>query len=206
MPKFIAEAHIANALVGLLHAIPTTPLYDRLKQEGRLNDDDASDRYGTNVVPLRMSREELRDGFVGVMRTIYAVDAYFERLDALFIDGNFAFAVHELPYWRHHRFAWATRALGNYAKFSVVAWRLLRGVRDAALRSKYRRQLGRIVRARWSEPHILFVYAIKVAMHYHYAAIAMALAKMDAKSGVMPDAARSFSRVRRPSPAEAAVS
>jgi Domain of unknown function (DUF4070) len=72
MPKFIAEARIANALVGLLHAIPTTPLYDRLKQAGRLNDDDASDRYGTNVVPLRMSREELRDGFVGVMKAIYA--------------------------------------------------------------------------------------------------------------------------------------
>ena len=57
MPKFIAEARIANVLVGLLHAIPTTPLYDRLRQAGRLNDDDASDRYGTNVVPLRMSRE-----------------------------------------------------------------------------------------------------------------------------------------------------
>ncbi|MGB6767209.1 MAG: DUF4070 domain-containing protein, partial [Methyloceanibacter sp.] len=91
MPKFIAEARIANALVGLLHAIPTTPLYDRLRQAGRLNDDDASDRYGTNVVPLRMSREELRDGFVGVTQAIYVADAYFERLDALFIDGKFAF-------------------------------------------------------------------------------------------------------------------
>ena len=88
MPKFIAEARIANVLVGLLHAIPTTPLYDRLRQAGRLNDDDASDRYGTNVVPLRMSREELRDGFVGVTQAIYVADAYFERLDALFIDGS----------------------------------------------------------------------------------------------------------------------
>ena len=34
MPKFIAEARIANVLVGLLHAIPTTPLYDRLRQQG----------------------------------------------------------------------------------------------------------------------------------------------------------------------------
>jgi len=48
---------IANALGRLLPAIPATPLYDRLRQAGRLNDDDASDRYGTNVVPLRMSRE-----------------------------------------------------------------------------------------------------------------------------------------------------
>ena len=55
MPKFLAEAHIAAALISMLHAIPTTPLYDRLKQEGRLHDDDASDKYGTNVIPLGMS-------------------------------------------------------------------------------------------------------------------------------------------------------
>jgi radical SAM superfamily enzyme YgiQ (UPF0313 family) len=47
----------AFARAGLTHAIPATPLYDRLRQAGRPNDDDASDRYGTNVVPLRMSRE-----------------------------------------------------------------------------------------------------------------------------------------------------
>jgi soluble lytic murein transglycosylase-like protein len=106
----------------------------------------------------------------------------------------------------HHRLAWATRALGSYLKFSVVAWRLFRDVDSAALKHKYRRQLVRIVRARGFEPHILLVYAIKIAMHYHYAAIASALAKVDAESGVMPDAAPSFSRVRRPVPAEAAAS
>jgi radical SAM superfamily enzyme YgiQ (UPF0313 family) len=45
MPKFLAEARISAALISMLHAIPTTPLYDRLKHEGRLNDDDASDKY-----------------------------------------------------------------------------------------------------------------------------------------------------------------
>jgi hypothetical protein len=57
MPNFLAEARISAALIGMLHAIPTTPLYDRLKQAGRLNDDEASERYGTNVIPLGMSRE-----------------------------------------------------------------------------------------------------------------------------------------------------
>ena len=204
MPKFIAESRIANTLVGLLHAIPTTPLHDRLDQAGRLNDDDASDRYGTNVVPLLMSREELRDGFVRVMREIYAAEAYFDRLDALFIDGNFKFAVHELPYWRQRPWAKFARAVDNYLKFGVVACRLLRGVKDEALRSRYRRQIARILRVRWREPHILFIYTVKVAMHYHYAAITSALSKVDVESGVMPDAARSFSRVRRPSPAKAA--
>ena len=75
MPKFLAETRISAAIISMLHAIPTTPLYDRLKHEKRLNDDDASDIYGTNVIPLGMSREELRDGFVQVMQTCYSADA-----------------------------------------------------------------------------------------------------------------------------------
>ena len=61
MPRFLAETRISAALIGMLHAIPTTPLYDRLKKEGRLSDDEVSDKIGTNVIPLGMSRDELRD-------------------------------------------------------------------------------------------------------------------------------------------------
>jgi hypothetical protein len=50
---------------------------------------------------------------------------------------------------------------------------------------------------RWREPHILFVYALKVATHYHYAAITRALAQVEDGRGVLPDAGRSFSRVKR---------
>jgi radical SAM superfamily enzyme YgiQ (UPF0313 family) len=196
MPKFIADARIANAMINLLHAIPTTPLYDRLKQAGRLNDDESSDRFGTNVVPLGMSREELRDGFLALMQTCYTADAYFQRLDAQFIDGNFKFTMHELPYWSRHRGAWAKRSFLNYVRYAVVSARLLGHVSDEELRSRYRRQLWRVLRARWREPHILFVYALKTATHYHYAAIAQALAEAD-PVGDMPDAGRSFSRVKR---------
>jgi len=206
MPQFINDARIANALIGLLHAIPTTPLYERLKQAGRLNNDEASDRYGTNVVPLRMSREELRDGFVSVMQKTYTAEAYFDRLDVLFVDGRFAFALHQLPYWRSHRWARAKLAFGNYAKFSGLAWRLLRGVKDEALRSRYRQQLFRILRARGLEPHILFVYAIKVALHYHYAAITQALAQVGEERGAVPDAVRSFSRLTQPKKPQALAS
>jgi hypothetical protein len=60
MPQFLAETRISAALIGMLHAIPTTPLYERLKEAGRLNDDDAANRYGTNVIPLGISPEDLR--------------------------------------------------------------------------------------------------------------------------------------------------
>ncbi len=61
-----------------------------------------------------------------------------------------------------------------------------------------------MLRERWREPHILFIYAIKVAMHYHYSALAHALAQVDVKTGAMPDAGRSFSRAKRPAEAAAA--
>jgi radical SAM superfamily enzyme YgiQ (UPF0313 family) len=194
MPKFLDDAHIGNALVGMLYAIPTTPLYDRLKAVGRLNDSEDSALFGTNVVPLGMQREELRQGFSQVMRSLYAPDAYFKRIDALFLDSGFKFAVHQLPYWRTHRWAWMKRLAGNYVKFLVLSARLLRRTEDEGLRARYRAQLKRIVRTRLSEPHILFIYAIKIAMHYHYASIVAALGRADDKIRALPDGLRSFSR------------
>jgi radical SAM superfamily enzyme YgiQ (UPF0313 family) len=197
MPRFLVEARISAALISMLHAIPTTPLYDRLMQEGRLNNDDASDRFGTNVIPLRMSREELRDGFIRVTQTCYSADAFFERLDAQFIDMDFKFVVHQLPYWASRRGAWLKRCFLNYCRFLVVASRLLRLVADESLRSRYRHQLLRVLHARWREPHILFIYALKIATHYHYAAITRALVQVEGKREVLPNAGRSFSRVKR---------
>jgi radical SAM superfamily enzyme YgiQ (UPF0313 family) len=196
MPKFLAEARISAALIGMLHAIPTTPLHDRLRAEGRLNDDEAREKYGTNVIPLGMSREELRDGFIRVMQTCYSADHYFQRLDAQFLDENFKFTLHELPYWSSHRWAWLKRCFFNYVKFAAVASRLLR-LQDDVLRSRYRQQLLAILRARWREPHILFIYALKVSFHYHFAAVARALDKVRETSSAMPSAGRSFSRVKR---------
>jgi radical SAM superfamily enzyme YgiQ (UPF0313 family) len=193
--RFLADARIANALIGLLHAIPTTPLYDRLKKEGRLNNDDDSAAFGTNVAPLGMSREELRKGFIQVTGQAYTADAYFERLDALFIEGHFKFAAHQLEYWRHHRWAWAKSCIENYLMFFVLASRLVSSVGDRELRTKYRSQLLRAFRARRFEPQLLVTYAVKTAMHYHYASISDALTASG--DGPLPQAVRSFSRTPR---------
>ena len=196
MPKFLADARISAALIGMLHAIPTTPLYDRLRAAGRLNDAEASEKYGTNVIPLGMSPEELRDGFIRVMQACYSADHYFQRLDAQFLDENFKFTLHGLPYWKGHRWAWLKRCFFNYVKFAAVASRLLK-IEDDTLRSRYRRQLLDVLRSRWREPHILFIYALKVSFHYHFAAVARALDKVRETSSAMPTAGRSFSRVKR---------
>lgn len=193
IPRFLQDARIGNALVGLLHAIPTTPLHARLKRKGRLNGIADSNRYGTNVIPRGMAREELRDGFAKVMQQVYGADDYFARIDALFLKERFRFAVHGLDYWRRNPRAWNKRMASNYAKFAVLSARLLTQVEDRDLRRRYRAQLRRIVTNRPFEPHILFVYAIKIAMHYHYAAITKSMQGSDD----VTNAARSFSRTHR---------
>jgi radical SAM superfamily enzyme YgiQ (UPF0313 family) len=201
--NFIDQARIANALIGQLHAIPTTPLYDRLKAEGRLNDEAASDRYGTNVVPLRMSRQALRDGFIDVMRRAYTAESYFRRLDSLFTDTDFDVALYRLPYWRRHRLARASQRFSGYVKFLLVAARLLHQVQEPGLSAIYKKQLRKALRALWRNPHMLFVYAMKTAMHYHYAAMIGGLAESKTSGQALPDAVRSFSRSKSPAPAHA---
>ncbi len=194
LPAFLAQARIAHALIGLLHAIPTTPLFERLKSEGRLNDDAGSDAFGTNVIPLGMSPAMLREGLVRTTEKSYSAGAYFERLDRLFIEGRFKFAVHQLPYWRKHRAAWIKSCIENYVMFAVLALRLVRQIDDPEIARRYRAQLLQIARTRMFEPQLLFTYAIKTAMHHHYATITNSL--VASAGGSVPESVRSFSRTK----------
>jgi radical SAM superfamily enzyme YgiQ (UPF0313 family) len=67
---FIVRSGIQVAMVGLLTALPRTPLYKRLEAEGRLLSDEAVDntRLATNVVPKGMTMEAMRAGY----QTLYA--------------------------------------------------------------------------------------------------------------------------------------
>lgn len=63
---FITNSGIQTAMVGLLTAIPKTPLYERLEKEGRLlPDTNRSDntKLSTNIIPKQMSYEELIRGY-----------------------------------------------------------------------------------------------------------------------------------------------
>jgi len=97
---FIKDARIVNSMVGMLAAIPKTPLHARLSKEGRLDSADPSP-FGTNVIPLQLSREELRDGYVGVMKDLYHADAYFDRVDSLFLHGGFGLERTRLDHLRN---------------------------------------------------------------------------------------------------------
>ncbi len=67
--EFIVESGIVVASVGLLLALPRTPLYERIERDGRLKQfEEAGHRLwnnlvGTNIVPLRMTGAEMLAGF-----------------------------------------------------------------------------------------------------------------------------------------------
>lgn len=73
--QFIQDNGITLAMVGMLQAIPRTPLYERLQREGRLVEEDPS----CNFVPRQMTRSELRDGYWGLVKRLYAPEAYLDR-------------------------------------------------------------------------------------------------------------------------------
>jgi radical SAM superfamily enzyme YgiQ (UPF0313 family) len=167
--RFVTEARIANAMVNMLVAIPRTPLYKRLDGEGRLDtsgDPAGFGPFGTNVIPRRIGREALRDGYVELMRDLYTPAAFFGRLDALYLGARLPWGQARWRYLRHHplrRFKLNARLLAEALAIFVM---LMRGVSDATLRREYRRSLLRVARRR-PAPAILQLYALKCAMHFH---------------------------------------
>jgi radical SAM superfamily enzyme YgiQ (UPF0313 family) len=83
--RFILESGIQAAMVGLLTALPRTPLYARLKLEGRLIED-AHDgdntRLGTNVIPKRMPYDAMLDAYRQMYRQLLTDGGIASRIRA----------------------------------------------------------------------------------------------------------------------------
>jgi len=172
---FLSEARIVFSMSGMLFAIPKTPLYDRLAAEGRLDPDDPP-AYGTNVIPLNMSREALRDGYVRVMNELYEPDAYFRRVEDLFLKGKLELGKGRARWWRKHRWQQLKTEGLFLAQALGLLFRILTAVPEPDLRREYRRRILRYLRQR-RNPGMFLVYLIHVAMHYHAHTLAKSLAE-----------------------------
>ena len=81
--RFVLDSGIQAAMIGLLTALPHTPLHERLSREGRLRDSaNASDntKLATNVVPRRMGYDEMIDGYRALYRRLVSDDAIAQRV------------------------------------------------------------------------------------------------------------------------------
>jgi len=81
--EFAMSLPVPIFTANVLYAPESTPLYARLKREGRIHDND-SDRpltlCGTNIVPKHMTREELQDGLMWLCNKLYSPRAFEKRL------------------------------------------------------------------------------------------------------------------------------
>jgi radical SAM superfamily enzyme YgiQ (UPF0313 family) len=163
--EFIRRSRINHALISMLSATPKTPLYQRLLDCGRLGPDES--QFGTNVIPLRMSREELREGFVQLMRDLYEPNAYFERFESLYLSGDFTCGRARARYWQKHPWIRFKARAVELARCAVLCWRLNRQIRRPQLRREYRRRLWRLLKTS-ANPSVLFIFFLKCAIHYHH--------------------------------------
>ena len=74
--EFIQSSGIPTLSISLLTPLPTTPLYERLRVEGRLDFSDPELIYH----PKQMTREQLKLGFRQLLNRVFDVEAYFDRV------------------------------------------------------------------------------------------------------------------------------
>lgn len=172
--QFLEEAHISTAMIGMLYAIPKTPLHARLTQEGRLDPSDES-QYGTNVIPLNLSRDQLQEGYIGVMQALYEAPAYFERVEPPCLgesldDGQLG----SDKYRKRHSWVHAKYELMQALVALVVACRLFVHVKEQGLRREYGQRLWQALKT-GILPSFISSKLFTCAMHYHYYKLAQDL-------------------------------
>jgi radical SAM superfamily enzyme YgiQ (UPF0313 family) len=174
--QFVRDARISFSMSGMLSAIPKTPLHERLAAEGRLDTADTSE-YGTNIVPLQLTRESLLEGYIRVLNELYAPEAYFDRTDELWLKPEFEIGVRKMKSWLS-----SPRCLPQEAYFLAKAVglfvRLMTRVREPHLRRQYRRRLWRFLRVH-RRPGLVLNYIFHMTMHYHAHYLARCMASRE---------------------------
>ena len=166
--RFIEAARIPLAMINVLTAIPRTPLYERLGREGRLDTTGDLASFGTistNVIPKRISRQALCDGYLTLMRELYAAEAYFGRLDALYLDAPPLPPSARARYLRRHPWLRMKAKVWGVLEVGFIVTQLMREIPDPVLKRDYRKRLLKVL---WRRPRMLRVYAIKCALHFHF--------------------------------------
>jgi radical SAM superfamily enzyme YgiQ (UPF0313 family) len=167
---FLHRARIIAVMAGMLSAIPKTPLYERLMAEGRLDNDAADDPLiATNVIPLNMTREEMRDGWVDLLRRLYDPEDYLKRFAALYIDDDFTLGKAKMDWLRRHRpWTYVKQNVLIVLAALVMLARIWSDPRTRPFRPVYARYLLKMLAARRPLRH-LFQFATRCIFHVHLA-------------------------------------
>lgn len=72
---FVKDSGLYEVQITVMTAFPGTPLYCRLKQEGRIIRDEAWELctlFDLNIVPRGMTSQELQNGFLWLVKSLYS--------------------------------------------------------------------------------------------------------------------------------------
>ena len=168
--QFLETARIPLAMVNVLTAIPRTPLFERLEREGRLDNSGELANFGTistNVIPKRISRQALCDGYLQLLKDLYTPEAYFGRMDALYLDGSRLPPTARSKWLRRHPWHWFKSQAWTVLEVSYIVVTMMHGIPNKTLTKDYRKRLWTVVRRRPSL-RLLRIYAVKCALHWHF--------------------------------------
>jgi len=102
--QFLKKSGITLPMINLLVAPKHTRLWHRLKREGRLLPHVAEDSFLTaNYVPLLMSKEELEEGHLKLLRSVYSIEHFKESFQSFIrqIDVNRMSSSPNAAEWKH---------------------------------------------------------------------------------------------------------
>ncbi|MBI4718487.1 MAG: B12-binding domain-containing radical SAM protein [Planctomycetes bacterium] len=152
--RFIQEAGVVTAMVGLLTALPKTRLFTRLSEEGRILRESTGNNLDAvlNFVP-KLDRETLVGGYRALVRRLYAPRAFYARA-LTFLQSYRPRPARRYPDWRECaallRSLWVmgfrTRGRRAFWKYITVACvrhrRALAEAVDIAIRGHHFRKVA----------------------------------------------------------------
>ena len=148
---FIQQSGIVSAMVGILHAPRNTILYKRLMKENRLvnassgNNTDASMNFITKMNP-----SELLEGYKGLIKSIYSIKPYYQRVRQFLLNYQQIYAVKKR------------------VRFSLIR-SFLKTVYIIGIANKGRREFWKLVVWTLFRKPLLFKEAIQFAVYgYHF--------------------------------------
>jgi len=155
--KFIQRSGVATAMVGLLTALPQTRLWQRLKNEGRLEAESSGNNTDAalNFRP-KLSREFLQAGYRQLMQELYEPKNYYRRIRT---------------FLKSHRPVGPIKRVSRADFIALLKSFWVLGLRHRGRRGYWRLFVGTLVR----RPH-QFPQAIELAiLGHHFRCVAQSL-------------------------------
>jgi radical SAM superfamily enzyme YgiQ (UPF0313 family) len=154
--EFIDRTAIAWAMAGILQAPPTTPLFDRMRREGRLIEDSTSTSNFSapnfrTILPLPV----LLRGLCTLLDGLYQPDAFFAR------------AYHSLEVWRPRETQKPPSLPMSYNLRVLLSSMWHQGVRSSYRRS-YWRFLGKLTYSWWRQDAKMWLGFMVLLSAHHF--------------------------------------